>query len=100
MVPTPDVFMEDFYYEVSNFSLISDALRNNDIEMVKLLMKYSKEKNVSLHIQTWTHDFERNLNAPELALELGFVKMAQLFQDVYDGKINVKDLNPVIKRNK
>ena len=108
MIPTPLYF--DNYYEgeggKNNFfeihknraTSLENAVTSGDIEMVKLLLRYSSEKHVNLdinHYNTSTRLFEK---LPILATRLGYHNIAQLLVDVYDGKIDVKDLKPVIKK--
>ena len=99
MVPVPIDFEPDFGDPPGeprwgpNISLIRDAVYNGDIEMVKILFKYSVEKKVTpIPIM-----FGRDRSLPKLATRKGYHKIAQLIEDIYAGRIDVKDLKPEIE---
>ena len=104
MVPAPMLFTDLTMMEVFadyGTGRMHQAVANNDIEMVKLLMKYSQEKEV--HLNSYSrHWNQMNIdeNPFEMATRLEHYKIAQLIQDVSEGKIDKKDLKPVIRRFK
>ena len=97
MVPTPMNFTNGAEH-FGGVSYLHMAVHNDDIEMLKLLMKYSKEKNVDLEIQvSWGPGFPCE-TILEVAARLGRHNMVQLIDDVFNGKIALKDLKPEIKK--
>ena len=94
--------LEDLYlYEmgIGGIELMPFAIRNNDIEMVKLLLKFSEEKDVNLDVTCYNREGVSE-DILGLATSLGHFKIAQLIQGVLEGKIDRKDLHPVIRRFK
>ena len=97
LIPVLEVFESANVRKYSNFSLLHSAVCTNDIEMVKLLMKYSQEKNLDIYHKTRYNidddlDYWEKETILELALRLRFYKIAQLIQNVYEGKIQLEDL--------
>ena len=102
MIPVP-LPLEDLELKnsIGGIWLMPKAIRNDDIEMVKLLLKYSEEKDVNLHVYRFNVETGRDENIIlGLAARLGHHKIAQLIQDVFEGKIDKKDLQPVVRRFK
>ena len=103
MIPTPLLFdMPEEYepYERNPYHqwLMPLAISTGNIEMVKLLLKYSEEKRVNL--EPWNCEMGEKEDIVEIATRLGHYKIAQLIQGVLEGKIDKKDLQPVIRRFK
>ena len=99
MIPVP-LPLEDLELKnsIGGIWLMPKAIRNDDIEMVKLLLKYSEEKDVNLYVYRFNVETGRDENIIlGLAARLGHHKIAQLIQDVFEGKIDKKDLQPVIR---
>ena len=102
LIPVLEVFESANVRKYSNFSLLHSAVCTNHIEMVKLLMKHSQEKNLDIYHKTRYNidddlEFWEKETILELATRLRFVKpefdqIAQLIQNVYDGKIRLEDL--------
>ena len=97
LIPVLEVFESANVRKYSNFSLLHSAVCTNDIEMVKLLMKYSQEKNLDIYHKTRYNidddlDFWEKETILALALRVRFHEIAQLIQNVYDGKVQLEDL--------
>ena len=102
MVPTPKIF-EGEAASFTSLSLMKTAVQNGDIEMVKLLMKYSEEKKVNIrpdcsHLDTANPDNLAwvNENLLDVATRLGHQEIVDLLNDVYGERIDIADLNPEI----
>ena len=81
MIPTP-LHFDDFYEDPfiwTQATSFRNAVKIGDIEMVKLLMKYSREKHVNINARRFTNE-----STLELATRLGHYHIAQLLQDVND----------------
>ena len=88
----------DLNGHIGGIWLMPMAVRNDDIEMVKLLLKFSEEKDVNLDVSSYNLETGVSENILGLATRLGHFKIAQLIQDVFEGKIDKKDLQPVIRK--
>ena len=97
LIPILPDFESSNVRKYSNFSLLHSAICTNDIQMVKLLLKYSKEKNLDIYHKTRYNidddlDFNEKETILELAIRLRFHEIAQLIEDVYTGKIEMQNL--------
>ena len=90
----------DLNGHIGGIWLMPMAVRNDDIEMVKLLLKFSEEKDVNLDVSSYNLETGVSENILGLATRLGHFKIAKLIQDVFEGKIEKKDLQPVIRKFK
>ena len=97
MVPTPINFEECFEDGGPDISLMRTAVLNGDIEMVKLLMKYSKEKCIKVNVSYFDYDRLVSESLQEVAIRLGHHKVAQFLKVVNEGCIDVTDLKPRIR---
>ena len=90
MVPTPKTF-EGEAYSSTSFSLLKTAVQNGDIEMVKLLLKYSEEKEVDIcpdcsYLNTANPDNLTWVNETllEVATRLGHQEIVNLLAAAYE----------------
>ena len=87
--------------ELCGFSILHYAVEQNKIELVKLLLKYSEEQELDIYQEMPNYriiEFHEHENILELAKRLQHSELTELIQNVYDGKIKVKDLKPNITK--